>query len=79
MKKTTIDTMSFEQSASELDQLITQLEQGTLPLEEALSQFEKGIALIRHSQEKLAKAEQKISILLESNEDAPLSGFEPHE
>lgn len=79
MKNTSVDKMSFEQSATELDALIGQLEQGELPLEEALSQFERGIALVRHSQQKLSQAEQKISILLEANQDASLSEFGTHE
>lgn len=75
MKNTSIDDMSFEQSAAKLDILISQLEKGELPLEEALDQFEQGIALVRHSQKKLSQAEQKISILLEANEETSLSEF----
>ena len=39
------------------------LEQGDLPLEEALKQFERGVALTRACQSALKAAEQKVEIL----------------
>lgn len=55
---------SFEQSMAELEQLVNQLEQGELPLDQALSHFERGIQLTRHCQQQLEQAEQKVKVLL---------------
>nr|WP_153662995.1 exodeoxyribonuclease VII small subunit [Shewanella intestini] len=61
------ENISFEQSISELEQIVENLEQGDVSLDEALKQFEHGITLVRHSQTKLEQAQQKVSILLEDN------------
>lgn len=53
----------FEQSISELESIVMQLEKGELSLEESLKQFEKGISLARKCEETLNKAEQKIEML----------------
>lgn len=34
---------SFEKALSELEQIVTRLESGDLPLEEALNEFERGV------------------------------------
>ncbi len=54
----------FEASLEELEALVDRLEQGDLPLEEALRTFERGIALTRTCQTALASAQQKVEILL---------------
>ena len=53
----------FEQSISELESIVMQLEKGELSLEESLKQFEKGISLARKCEVTLNKAEQKIEML----------------
>ena len=58
------ENMSFESALGELETIVTELEQGNLPLEQALKQFERGIGLARAGQSKLAQAEQKVEILL---------------
>jgi len=61
------DTLSFEQAMQELEGIVANMEQGELPLEDALQQFERGIALARLSQQKLKDAEQKVQILMSQN------------
>lgn len=65
----------FEQSITELEEIVRQLEKGELSLENSLKQFEKGISLARHCQDILQKAEQKIEILTtaEPSSDEQLS------
>ncbi|WP_250459162.1 exodeoxyribonuclease VII small subunit [Microbulbifer litoralis] len=58
---------TFEQALEELEQLVERLEAGDLPLEEALSDFERGVKLTRECQQKLASAEQKVKVLMEEN------------
>jgi exodeoxyribonuclease VII small subunit len=53
----------FEQSISDLEEIVRQLEKGDLSLEDSLKQFEKGISLARRCQDVLQKAEQKIETL----------------
>jgi exodeoxyribonuclease VII small subunit len=70
------ESLSFEQSMQELETLVTKMEQGDLPLEDALQSFERGIQLARHSQQKLKDAEQKIQILTTQNGQQSLDVFE---
>jgi exodeoxyribonuclease VII small subunit len=74
-KKT--ESLTFEQSMQELETLVTRMEHGDLPLEDALKSFERGIQLSRHSQQKLKDAEQKVQILTSQNGQQTLDVFEP--
>jgi exodeoxyribonuclease VII small subunit len=58
------DAPDFEASLEELEALVDRLEQGDLPLEEALRTFERGVALTRTCHAALATAQQKVEILL---------------
>ncbi len=68
---------SFETALTELEQIVTRLESGDLPLEEALSEFERGVQLARQGQTKLQQAEQRVQILLSEQEEAPFTPFTP--
>lgn len=59
-------TKNLEASLGELEALVEELEDGDLPLEEALKKFEQGIKLTRSAQAALKEAEQKVSVLLKS-------------
>ncbi|WP_010446360.1 exodeoxyribonuclease VII small subunit [Vibrio rotiferianus] len=71
------ENMTFEATIEELDGLVDQLENGDLALDDALRKFERGIALARAGQTKLSDAEQRVSILLSEDDEAPLSDFTP--
>jgi len=71
------NTVDFEQALADLEAIVDKLEHGELPLEEALSQFERGVALARVCQESLKQAEQKVEILLRKTPDAEPEPFEP--
>lgn len=64
---------SFEESLTELEAIVTQMENGDLPLNEALEKFERGINLSRASQQALEQAEQKVKILLSEQGQDTLS------
>lgn len=70
-----ISNLSFEATIEELEVIVNQLEQGDLPLDKALSQFERGIGLARSGQDKLQGAQQKVDILMNNNESS-LSTFD---
>jgi exodeoxyribonuclease VII small subunit len=65
----------FEQSLLELEELVARLEQGDVPLEEALKTFERGVALTRQCQTALRTAQQKVEVLLARNGDESLEPF----
>jgi len=70
------ENMTFEATLEELDSIVEQMESGDLALEDALKNFERGIALAREGQAKLSQAEQRVSILLEKDDEAELTPFQ---
>ncbi|AAU28391.1 TPA: exodeoxyribonuclease VII small subunit [Legionella pneumophila] len=66
----------FEQSITELEEIVRQLEKGELSLEESLKQFEKGISLARRCQNALNQAEQKIETLTGTDSNIELDSDE---
>lgn len=66
---------NFETKLSELEQLVENLESGELDLEDALTQFEKGIKMTRECQTALASAEQRVKVLVEKNGESQLIDF----
>ena len=69
----------FEQSLSELEALVTKLEQGDVPLEDALKSFERGVALTRQCQTALRSAQQKVEVLLARNGTEEIAPFSDEE
>ncbi len=61
--------LDFESAMTELESLITQMEQDDLSLDAALKNFEKGISLTRVCQSSLNDAEQRIKILTQGIEE----------
>ncbi len=64
---------TFESQIAALESIVEQLEQGDLPLNESLAQFEKGVKLTKDCQTMLVKAEQKVHML---NDEQQLENFE---
>jgi len=79
MARKKIENMSFEESLSELENIVQNLEQGDVNLEDAMALFERGLNLSQTSQTKLKDAEQKIQILIAKNGQQQLEEFTPHE
>jgi exodeoxyribonuclease VII small subunit len=69
MSKKELGLGKLEKSLEELELLVERLEEGELPLDQALKEFEQGIKLTRLCQAVLKDAEQKIEILLEDAEE----------
>lgn len=69
----------FETTLKELEAIVSHLESGDLPLEEALNEFEAAMKLVQQGQESLRKAEQRIQILLSKNEQATLTDYNQYE
>ena len=63
-KSKTQDGASFEKDLERLEEIVAGLEEGGLPLEESLKQFEEGVALVRQCEKTLKAAERKIDMLV---------------
>ena len=60
-------SFNLEKSLADLEGLVEELESGDLPLDKAMKKFEEGIKLTRECQQALAKAEQKVKMLIEES------------
>ena len=63
---------AFEEALRELSSIVGSLEDGSLPLEESMLQFERGIGLLRNCYSVLEQAEQRIEILTSVSEDGAI-------
>lgn len=74
----TIDGLPFEQALSELEQIVSRLERGDVPLEESIAIFERGERLKKHCDALLKKAEARIEkISAAPGEDVTTAPFDP--
>ncbi|MBM4040898.1 MAG: exodeoxyribonuclease VII small subunit [Planctomycetes bacterium] len=71
---------TFEKNLETLEQIVEELESGTLTLEEALERYERGVAAHKECAAILAAAEKRIEVLLKNADGtfgtAPLEGKE---
>jgi len=58
----------FEKDLEKLEEIVAALEEGELPLDDALKRFEEGIKLAKRCEKALADAEKKIEILTKNAE-----------
>ena len=78
-KKDTPDIANFEDSTQQLESLIETLEDEETTLEHALQAFEEGVKITRSLQKSLQEAEQRVSLLLEKNNEPDAVDFDPVE
>lgn len=57
----------FDESLKELEEIVEKLEQGDIPLEEALDRFQEGISLSRELKKKLQNAEETLAKIVTEN------------
>ncbi len=60
--------LSFEQALTELETSISALENDTIPLDEAVDQFEVGVKAVKECRNALSRAEGKITKLFEGTD-----------
>lgn len=58
---------SFEEQLSELEQIVSNLENGAIPLDDALTQFQTGVELSKNLEQKLAQAEATVAKLMDED------------
>jgi exodeoxyribonuclease VII small subunit len=68
-QKDDITKLTFEQAIGQLKEIVSKIEQGEIPLQDSLEQYEKGMALIKHCRGILQKAEKRIEKI--SREEPP--------
>ena len=66
---------NLEESLTEVTQLIDKMEHGDQTLEQSLGHFERGILLVKHCQGVLEKAEQKVQLLIQQNNQDTLTAY----
>ena len=59
-KSIEIKAMSFEEALSELDSIVSTLEQGTNKLDDAIKAYERGTLLKQHCEAKLQEAKERV-------------------
>ena len=57
--------LTFEEALKQLETIAEQIEEGKIGLEESITQYEQGMALVKQCRQILSKAEQKIQQLQE--------------
>ena len=71
---------TFEQNLSQLETIVNQLEQGDVPLEQALDQFQKGVALSKQLQATLEGAEKTLTKMMnEYGDEVPFEQADANE
>jgi len=67
-QKENIDELSFEEAIAGLTDIVDKIEQGQIPLQESLDQYERGMALIKRCRTILQQAEQRIEKITKEQE-----------
>jgi exodeoxyribonuclease VII small subunit len=68
------DEKTFEEELVELEEIVKKLETGEVPLDDAITEFTKAMELSKKCDEKLKKAEEAITKLV--NKDDKVEDFE---
>ncbi len=67
-QKNDLGKLGFEESIKELTSIVGKIEQGQIPLQDSLQQYERGMALIKHCRAILQKAEKRIEKITKSED-----------
>jgi exodeoxyribonuclease VII small subunit len=55
-----VGTLTFEVALKQLEEIVTKLERGDVPLEESIAIYERGEALKKHCEALLSRAEERV-------------------
>ena len=67
------EQLTFEESLVKLETIVKELENGTVPLDDAINKFNEAMILAKNCDEKLKNAEESINKIL--NNDGTISEF----
>jgi exodeoxyribonuclease VII small subunit len=68
------DPLSYEAAMQELERVVGKLEKGELSLEDSLTAYERGVAMVRAARTSLQSMEHRLSQLTSRGDTAPLAG-----
>jgi len=74
-----MNDISFETAIKQLDEIVRSLENGDIPLDEALALFEKGVKLTEVCTAKLNAAEKQIKLLVKDGDGMKKEDFTANE
>jgi len=63
-----ISKLTFEQAIHQLTAIVNKIEQGQIPLQQSIEQYERGMALIKHCRSILQQAEKRLEIIAASDQ-----------
>ena len=61
------EKLSFEESLEQLEEIVNKLENGNVPLDDAIDEFKKAMDLVKICNAKLNSAEEAIAKIVEDN------------
>lgn len=68
--------LTFEQQLEAVESLIAKMENGSLPLEESMKQYEEGMAMLASMEKELQSATQRLTVIRQNaageDEEVPL-------
>lgn len=70
-----VGSLSFEAALRQLEEIVTKLERGDVPLEESIAIYERGEALKKHCEALLARAEERVEKI--RTQEGKAVGVEP--
>lgn len=76
MSEKPVEEMSFEEALRGLEEIVTRLERGDVPLDESISLYEHGDRLKKHCEARLNAAQMRIEAIRLSEDGTP-KGTEP--
>lgn len=68
------DELSFEDAMKQLEDVVNRLEEGDVPLEEAINMFHEGMKLSKYCHERLKNVEKQMAEVL--TEDGEIKPFD---
>lgn len=66
------EKVTFEQDMKNLEEIVKRLEQGDIPLEEAIEKFKQGMDLSKKLQNTLLQAEETLTKVIDDNGEEQL-------
>jgi len=72
-----MENLSFEESLEKLEEIVNKLENGDVPLDDAIEEFNNAMQLVKVCNDKLNAAEESIAKIVKDNGD--LVDFNPTE
>ncbi len=62
-----MENLSFEESLEKLEEIVNKLENGDVPLDDAIDEFGNAMQLVKICESKLSNAEESIAKIVQDN------------